>query len=129
MQKQVLNFIKGIIPIICRFPTSREMQQFFGWKSQTAAIVHLRALEKKGHIKKSSGREGGRSFFRLSNYALKLIPLNKMTECGYNRIRDIATEILSEKNRNFHTDPLIVAKFERIKKICDEETFNTEDED
>ena len=55
-QQEVLSFIekqqreKGLPP------TTREIQAHFGFHSQTAAMNHLRALEKKGAIEKSPGK-------------------------------------------------------------------------
>jgi len=37
-------------------PSSREIQHFFGFASQTAAMGHLRALEKKGVIMRLPGK-------------------------------------------------------------------------
>lgn len=37
-------------------PSTREIQQHFGFASQTAAVSHLRALERKGVIKKLPGK-------------------------------------------------------------------------
>jgi repressor LexA len=55
-QQQVLSFIerqqreKGLPP------TTREIQAHFGFRSQTAAMNHLRVLAKKGAIEKSPGK-------------------------------------------------------------------------
>ena len=55
-QQQVLSFIdkqqreKGLPP------TTREIQAHFGFRSQTAAMNHLRGLAKKGAIHKSPGK-------------------------------------------------------------------------
>ncbi len=37
-------------------PSTREIQEHFGFASQTAAVSHLRALERKGAIKKLAGK-------------------------------------------------------------------------
>ena len=37
-------------------PSTRELQQHFGFSSQTAAVNHLRALERKGAIKRQAGK-------------------------------------------------------------------------
>lgn len=37
-------------------PTTREIQEHFGFASQTAAVDHLKALEKKGFVKKLAGK-------------------------------------------------------------------------
>ena len=37
-------------------PSTREIQVHFGFASQTAAVSHLKALEKKGVIQKVPGK-------------------------------------------------------------------------
>jgi repressor LexA len=37
-------------------PSTREIQAYFGFASQTAAMSHLRALERKGAIKRLAGK-------------------------------------------------------------------------
>ena len=38
-------------------PSSRDIQVRFGWSSQTAAMGHLKALEKKGYLKNVGGHK------------------------------------------------------------------------
>ena len=51
-QQEILDYLhqhhreKGVIP------STRDIQDFFGFASQTAAMSHLRALERKGAIKR-----------------------------------------------------------------------------
>jgi len=55
-QSEILEFITdshgrdGIVP------SSREIQEHFGFASQTAAMNHLRALERKGAIRRRPGK-------------------------------------------------------------------------
>jgi repressor LexA len=54
-QQELLDFLRdqqqqGVMP------TSREVQRFFGYASQTAAMDLLRALEKKGAIRRLAGK-------------------------------------------------------------------------
>ena len=55
-QQQVLDFIADSQTATGLLPTTREIQQHFGFASQTAAVNHLRALEKKGVIQRSAGK-------------------------------------------------------------------------
>ena len=45
-----------IIPRTGLMPSTREIQAHFGFASQTAAVSHLRALEKKGVIQRVAGK-------------------------------------------------------------------------
>lgn len=49
-QEAVLNFIRWFIQEKKYAPSSREIQTYFGYASQTAAINHLKALKRKGRI-------------------------------------------------------------------------------
>lgn len=55
-QQQVLEFISDEQSRCGVIPTSREIQEFFGFASQTAAMNHLRALERKGVIQRQRGK-------------------------------------------------------------------------
>lgn len=55
-QKQILDFIEQALSTEGIMPSTREIQQHFGFASQTAAINHLRALEKKGVIQRQPGK-------------------------------------------------------------------------
>jgi len=55
-QEEVLNFIRKQQQKTGYPPSSREIQSFFGFQSQTAAMNHLRALEKKGVIRRTPGK-------------------------------------------------------------------------
>ncbi len=55
-QKQVLDFINDAQSQTGVMPTSREIQEHFGFGSQTAAMNHLRALERKGVIHRQPGK-------------------------------------------------------------------------
>jgi len=55
-QQQVLDFIDESVTQTGVVPSTREIQQHFGFASQTAAVNHLRALEKKGVIHRSAGK-------------------------------------------------------------------------
>ncbi len=55
-QQEVLDFIADSQTQTGMVPTTREIQQHFGFASQTAAVNHLRALEKKGFIQRQAGK-------------------------------------------------------------------------
>jgi repressor LexA len=55
-QSQVLTFIEESLERTGVMPSTREIQDHFGFASQTAAMNHLRALERKGVIIRSPGK-------------------------------------------------------------------------
>ena len=55
-QQQLLEFLKEYHSNNGLMPSTREIQDYFGFASQTAAVSHLRALEKKGVIQKVPGK-------------------------------------------------------------------------
>src|ERR1700722_10915158 len=55
-QQEVLDFIRRQQQETGFPPSSREIQTHFGFQSQTAAMNHLRALERKGVINRTPGK-------------------------------------------------------------------------
>ena len=55
-QQEVLDFIRRQQEQTGFPPSSREIQAYFGFQSQTAAMNHLRALERKGVINRTPGK-------------------------------------------------------------------------
>lgn len=55
-QQELLDFLRSYHSRTGLMPSTREIQEHFGFASQTAAVSHLRALEKKGVIKKVAGK-------------------------------------------------------------------------
>lgn len=55
-QSQLLNFLRDVHRKTGLMPSTREIQAHFGFASQTAAVSHLRALEKKGVIQRLAGK-------------------------------------------------------------------------
>jgi len=55
-QSEILEFIASTRERSGIVPTSREIQEHFGFASQTAAMNHLRALERKGAIRRQPGK-------------------------------------------------------------------------
>ncbi len=52
-QQEVLDFIRRTELARGQGPTTREVQQHFGFRSQTAAVDHINALERKGALDKT----------------------------------------------------------------------------
>jgi len=55
-QKQIIEFIERTQRQTGVTPSTREIQAHFGFASQTAAVNHLRALERKGAIQRLAGK-------------------------------------------------------------------------
>lgn len=54
-QREILEFVQEQRILTGRMPSTREIQRHFGFASQTAAVNHLKALEKKGRLKRLPG--------------------------------------------------------------------------
>jgi repressor LexA len=54
-QRQVLEFVSWFKVEKGYCPSTRDIQEHFGFASQTAAVNHLRALERKGRIRTVKG--------------------------------------------------------------------------
>lgn len=50
-QKAVFRYLLHFRSLFTYMPTTRDIQDHFGYRSQTAACNHLNALEEKGYIK------------------------------------------------------------------------------
>jgi repressor LexA len=55
-QAEILEYLKSSQRKTGVMPSTREIQHFFGFASQTAAMSHLRALERKGVIQRLPGK-------------------------------------------------------------------------
>src|SRR3954470_20473045 len=55
-QQDVLEYISDSQTRTGVVPSTREIQEHFGFASQTAAMNHLRALERKGVITRRAGK-------------------------------------------------------------------------
>ncbi|MBX7210308.1 MAG: transcriptional repressor LexA [Verrucomicrobiaceae bacterium] len=54
-QREMLDFLRTYQRTHGVMPSTRDIQKAFGFSSQTAAMSHLRALEKKGVIQRHAG--------------------------------------------------------------------------
>jgi repressor LexA len=61
-QREILEYLKQSQRKTGVMPSTRELQHYFGFASQTAAMSHLRALEKKGVICRLPGKARAVSF-------------------------------------------------------------------
>jgi repressor LexA len=55
-QQQLIDFLRDHQRHFGLMPSTREIQAHFGFASQTAAVSHLRALERKGLIERLPGK-------------------------------------------------------------------------
>jgi repressor LexA len=55
-QQEILDYLRKTQRQTGLMPTTREIQHFFKFASQTAAMSHLRALERKGVIQRLAGK-------------------------------------------------------------------------
>lgn len=61
-QQQLLDYLREMHSTTGIMPSTREIQEHFGFASQTAAVSHLRALERKGIIQRQVGKARAVSF-------------------------------------------------------------------
>lgn len=55
-QQQLVSFLRSYQRTHGVMPSTRDIQQHFGFASQTAAMSHLKALERKGAIRRLAGK-------------------------------------------------------------------------
>ncbi len=55
-QQEIVEYLRMAQRPTGIMPTTREIQHYFGFASQTAAMSHLRALERKGVIQRLAGK-------------------------------------------------------------------------
>ncbi len=55
-QQELLDYLRSYQRINGVMPSTRDIQRHFGFSSQTAAMSHLRALEKKGVIQRHANK-------------------------------------------------------------------------
>ena len=83
-QQQLLDFLHDEHRRCGIMPSTREIQEHFGFASQTAAVSHLRALEKKGVIKRRPGKARALEFSdSLDREPIADIPIYGMIPAGY----------------------------------------------
>lgn len=55
-QKQILEFVETFFRTHSYWPSVRQIQHHFGFRSTNAVMGHMRAIEKKQHIRRVRGR-------------------------------------------------------------------------
>ena len=110
-QQELLDYLKDVHATSGIMPTTREIQEHFGFSSQTAAISHLRALERKGVIQRQAGKARALSFTEeLERGPVIDIPLYGSIAAGmaedveqsHDRCITVDTEPLGISQRLFH---------------------------
>ena len=83
-QQQLLDFLHAEHRSCGIMPSTREIQEHFGFASQTAAVSHLRALEKKGVITRRPGKARALEFADAPDREpIVDIPIYGMIPAGY----------------------------------------------
>lgn len=83
-QQQLVDFLREEHNKTGIMPSTREIQEHFGFASQTAAVSHLRALEKKGVIQKLAGKARSLMFTdELEREPIIDIPIYGQIPAGY----------------------------------------------
>lgn len=83
-QQQLVDFLRAEHRETGIMPSTREIQEHFGFASQTAAVSHLRALEKKGVIQKLAGKARALMFTdELEREPILDIPIYGQIPAGY----------------------------------------------
>jgi repressor LexA len=83
-QKEILEYLKNAQRKTGVTPSTRELQHFFGFASQTAAMSHLRALERKGVIQRLPGKARAVAFpEELDREIIVDVPIYGRIAAGY----------------------------------------------
>lgn len=83
-QQEILEYLKSSQRKTGIMPSTRELQHYFGFASQTAAMSHLRALEKKGAIQRLPGKARAVAFpDELDREEIMDIPIYGRIAAGY----------------------------------------------
>lgn len=72
-QQEILDFILGYFKENCFWPTVRDIQQHFGFRSPNAALGHLRALERKKALSRCPSQARA---FKLPSHQSPDLPAN-----------------------------------------------------
>lgn len=88
-QRELLDFLRGYQRQHGVMPSTRDIQAHFGFSSQTAAMSHLRALEKKGVIQRHPHKARAVVFPEdLERAEIVDIPLYGSIAAGYAEAQD-----------------------------------------
>ena len=100
-QQQVLEFIAAAQHKSGVTPSTREIQAHFGFASQTAAVNHLRALERKGVLQRHAGKARAMALVStLNRDPIIDIPIYGSIAAGFAELADEARDgVLSMDTR------------------------------
>lgn len=88
-QTEILEYLRMCSRKTGLIPSTREIQHYFGFASQTAAMSHLRALEKKGAIHRLPGKARAVIFpEELDREEIRDIPVYGQIAAGYSETSD-----------------------------------------
>jgi repressor LexA len=85
-QQELLDYLKDEHADSGIMPSTREIQEHFGFASQTAAVSHLRALERKGAVKRLPNKARALQLVEddgLEREPIVDIPIYGMIPAGY----------------------------------------------
>src|SRR5687768_3908303 len=83
-QIELLEFLRQYQRETGVMPSTRDIQRHFGFSSQTAAMTHLRALEKKGAIQRHAHKARAVVFPQdLERAEIIDVPIYGMIPAGY----------------------------------------------
>lgn len=82
-QTQLVNFLRDYQRTHGVMPSTREIQRHFGFASQTAAMSHLRALEKKGVITRLANKARAVVFPESLHREVRDIPVYGQIPAGF----------------------------------------------
>ena len=92
-QQQILEFIERTQRQTGVTPSTREIQAHFGFASQTAAVNHLRALERKGAIQRLAGKARAVALVSsLKRDAIVDVPIYGSIAAGYAELSEQENE-------------------------------------
>ena len=92
-QQEILDFLQDELNRTGIMPSTREIQEHFGFASQTASVNHLKALERKGAIQRLAGKARAVAFPSMLNREPMIdIPLYGQIAAGMPETIDQAPE-------------------------------------
>lgn len=92
-QSEILDYLRMSSRTTGLMPSTREIQHYFGFASQTAAMSHLRALEKKGVIQRLPGKARAVIFPEdLDREEICDIPIYGNIAAGYSEMAEQTTQ-------------------------------------
>ena len=99
-QREILDYVRGYAMEMGYWPSFREIQKHFGFKSTNAVMGHLRALESKGAIVRVPGQ--ARRIQRVSwrSDALLYLSEAKKAPSGQGARSDRFAGVLAERREN-----------------------------